>query len=113
MLFLIYGTPSCKFCDKAKTMLSDLNLSYTYVNLEETYGSTWHHVLTDLRQIIGGTHRSIPLVFRKDSSTTIDIIPPPDTKNLDTFADWTFVGDYFRLEDYVENEMPANIDQNY
>ncbi len=109
MLFLIYGTPSCKFCTQAKNMLKDLNLSYIYVNLEDTYGSTWQHVLKDLLSIIGGSHRTIPLIFRREIVTT----NIPDTKNLDTFDGWTFVGDYFRLEDYVENDMPASIDQNY
>ncbi len=107
--FALFGTPTCKYCDKAKKLLTDMKISYSYQSLEDVYPEDWRNGLKYLRPIIGEKHMAIPLVFRSDAN-----IDTPELTNIDSFGDWIFVGSYFDLEEYLENaDLTLTMDQNY
>lgn len=106
--FALFGTPTCKYCDQAKKLLTDSKISYTYQALTDVYPTDWRDGLKYLRPIIGDKHTSIPLVFRTGNDTST----APDLTNIDSFNGWTFIGSYFDLEEHLDNE-DLSTDQNY
>lgn len=58
MTYIIYGTPQCGFCTKAKVLLEDNGIPYTYreVNSEE--------IKDELSEKLGFPARSVPQIFK-------------------------------------------------
>ena len=108
-MFLIYGTPDCQFCQKAKTLMMDNNLNFTYQDISETYATTgWRQVFTDLKDKINGQTK-IPLIFK--SADADAFVVPTHPLNVDS-EQWKFIGDYFKLEDFVDS-LDININDKY
>ena len=109
--FALYGTPTCKYCDKAKKLLAESNINYNYQSIMDVYPDDWRNGLKYLRPLIGEKHMSIPLVF-----VTHTDVEYPDIGNIDSFNGWSFIGSYFDLEEYIENmdnTKELTMDNNY
>jgi glutaredoxin len=108
-MFLIYGTPDCHFCQKAKTLLMDNDLNFTYQDMSDTYTTTgWRQVFTDLKDKINGQTK-IPLIFK--SSDADAAVVPTHPLQLDSDK-WEFIGDYFILEEFIES-LDINLNDKY
>jgi len=95
-MYLILGTPQCKYCIEAKKLLERKSLEFIYYDLMQTYGDAWRDVFKDLNKYIG-SQRTIPLIFTSDKNTSSDVL-----KSI-LAGEWTFVGDYFKLEDLTND----------
>jgi len=102
-MFLIYGASDCQFCHKAKCLLNDSNMEFTYVNLTDMYQDGWRQVFTDLAHLINGQTK-IPLIFKSEPGVATSLVH----KGRD-LTGWTFVGNYFDLEDLLDN-MDLSVD---
>jgi glutaredoxin len=91
--FVLYGRASCKYCEKAKQLLSDLKVPYTYYDALSS--PEWFQTF---KPILVEKPKSIPLVFRGSPTDAL-----PDINNIDSFRTWTFIGSYFDLEEYMDN----------
>jgi glutaredoxin len=102
-MFLIYGTTDCMFCHRAKVLLTDSGLPFTYVDLNDMYfpPEDWRQVFKDLAHLINGQTK-IPLIFKSAPGCS----PVGRGSNL---TGWTFVGGYFDLEDLLDN-MDLSLD---
>ncbi len=121
-IFLIYGTPDCSYCDKAKTLLTNMKISYIYNDLTLMY-ENWKDVFTILKPIIKGQTK-IPIIFRSGASSTTVPLPhatgdclglthrPEGPLNLPLTSGWTHVGGYFELEVLLE-DMELNVGDKY
>ena len=110
--FALYGTPTCKYCEKAKSLLTESKLSYNYQSITDAYPDDWRNGLKYLRPLIGEKHMSIPLVFVIKNDNT----EWPTIDNMDSFNGWSFIGSYFDLEEYIENmdnTKELTMDNNY
>ncbi len=58
--YTIYGAAWCSFCQKAKSLLDDLSVPYTYVDIDVEDG------LEDLIARLGEVPKTIPRVFYGD-----------------------------------------------
>jgi glutaredoxin len=99
---VLYGRESCKYCDKAKQLLSDLKVPYTYH--DSLSSPEWFQTF---KPILSEKPKSIPLVFKGSVGDSL-----PDINNVDSFRSWTFIGSYFDLEDYMEN-LSADLTSDY
>ncbi len=107
-MFLIYGTPDCQFCQKAKILLTDNNLNFTYKDLTDSYTAGWRQVFTDLKSTIKGQTK-IPLIFKSVASGTM--LVPIHPLDLDSET-WEFIGGYFELEEFVDS-LDINLNDKY
>ena len=108
-MFLIYGTPDCLFCQKAKTLMVDNNLNFTYQDISDAYTTTgWRQVFTDLKDKINGQTK-IPLIFKSVDADAF--VVPTHALNVDS-EKWKFIGDYFELEEFVDS-LDININDKY
>ncbi len=57
MNIVIYGTPTCHYCDMSKGFLDSLGVQYTYKDASDD------SVLKELTTLIGGEVRSVPQIF--------------------------------------------------
>ena len=115
LIFLIYGTPECSYCDKAKTLLTNMRISYIYNDLSLMY-ENWKDGFNFLKPFIKGQTK-IPIIFRNGDSSTG---PLPHTvqgeDNLNLSLTWTHVGGYFELEallDDMDSDLQSNLGDNY
>jgi glutaredoxin len=88
-MYLILGTPTCGYCQKAKELLESKFMSYSYVDLTTKYAD-WRDVFSHIRpQDING-QRSIPLIFSGHGSNALDRLFSSDSQ-------WKFIGGYTEL----------------
>lgn len=71
MSYMIYGKPSCPYCERAKSLLHGLGLDYTYVDLSQD--------LSKLEEFKQQGFRTVPIIYHGD----------------------TLVGGYAQLEEYL------------
>ncbi len=102
--FLIYGTPECSYCDKAKALMSNLKIPYVYHDLTSIYDN-WKDVFTVLKPVIKNQSK-IPIIFINKQNNDG---PHP---HVDLTSPWTFVGGYYELEAMLE-DMDLDLCDNY
>jgi glutaredoxin len=56
-MFTIYGTDWCEFCIKAKELLDEKKIPYSFKNVDDG------QVAEDFKKLIGKDHSSIPQIF--------------------------------------------------
>lgn len=63
-MVIIYGTPNCSFCAKAKKLCEDKGLPYTYktVNVEVT--------VEQLTEMVGSPVKTVPQIFMSSEGFT-------------------------------------------
>lgn len=105
-MFLVLGTPECKYCLESKQFLDERGLKYTYIDLTIGLGDNWRSIFSDLKSIIGA-QRTIPIIFRSEDTAKV-----PDGLTSESLNGWTFVGGYFDLVDLV-NESDLSISDDY
>jgi glutaredoxin len=90
-MYLILGTPECKFCTEAKALLNSKGLKYLYTDL----GANWKDYFTILKPILG-LQRTIPIVFQGGPE-------PPSDISIEALAaaGWKIVGTFADLEDHI------------
>lgn len=109
-MFLILGTSKCQYCDKAKSFLNDNNLNYHYVDLILELGDHWRSIFKALDKVIQ-QQKTIPLVFLEKNPCG-DAPSVPDLHPTYLMEHYDFLGDYNKLQDYVDN-LDITIDNNY
>jgi len=105
-MFLIVGKPDCKYCDEAKKLATSRNVTYSYIDLTQTYGDEWRKAFTDLTAVADKRHRTVPIIYKGGSNS-----PLSDVLSLNN-GDWEFIGGFFEFEDYLtDNIDPESIDK--
>lgn len=56
--YVIYGKPSCSYCERAKQILTQYDLQYEYVDLSLDEGS--------LEKFMSKGFRTVPVIYYKD-----------------------------------------------
>lgn len=56
-MYTIYGAEWCDFCIKAKELLDEKKIPYTFKNVDDS------QVAEDFKKMIGKEHSSIPQIF--------------------------------------------------
>ncbi len=114
-MFLIYGTPDCQFCQKAKILLTDNSLTFTYQDLTDVYPTGWRQVFTDLKTRINGCTK-IPLIFKSADGTADSGSGSPASASAHPLSldpeKWEFIGGYFELEELIDS-MDINLNDKY
>jgi glutaredoxin len=105
-MFLILGTPECKYCLNAKEELDKAKESYFYLDLKTLYGEGWRSVFTDLKDSIGG-QRTIPILFK--SRDNIDCTRAPKDLTAVNMEPWEYLGTFLDLVDLLEEKARLNI----
>lgn len=117
-MFLVIGTPDCKFCIDAKNVLNSNSLEYIYYDLSLKYGESWRDIFTYFKACPSVPNnrqpRGIPIIFRftgivPQTETPVFELP---TDPLEWSADWEYIGGIFDLEDYLDTVLDG-IDDNY
>jgi glutaredoxin len=134
MMFVVLGSPTCKYCTDAKRLLESndplSNIEYTYIDIPTTFGDEWRSKFAVLKSLIN-EQKSIPIVFQcidpswssEYEVPSIDIIYNSvqvliDCINSnrvpgDAFQEhWKFIGGYTDLQNVVDN-LDISIDNNY
>lgn len=109
-MFLILGTPECKYCLESKKLLDSLKIKYTYVDLSLELGDDWRSIFSELKNILKG-QKTIPIIFQEKtpgSGTT----PSGLTVKQLSDSGWNILGTFFELEDLV-NDMDISICDEY
>lgn len=90
---LILGTKKCDYCTRAKVLLEDEDIEYTYIDLASVH-SDWKAVFNDstVASLLGDRRRSIPLIFRRSDNG----VKLPYAEGT-----WQFVGGYDELRKWV------------
>lgn len=109
-MFLILGTPECKYCLESKKLLDSLKLKYTYVDLSLKLGEDWRSIFLTLKTILKG-QKTLPIVFQEKSSGK-GVEPKDLTIQGLNDAGWDLLGTFFELEDLV-NEMDISLCDDY
>ena len=111
-MYLIYGTPDCKYCKYSKDLLDSNKIPYIYVDLTNEYGDDWRIIFSNFKSL---NQTTIPFIFKTtagvhflEDATTLTLQKP----ELENLKEWKFVGTYFHLIDDVE-EIEPDLSDNY
>ena len=100
MNFLVLGNTGCRYCKQATLVLEDYGCDYVYLHLSSIYGEgNWRQAFTDLTTLVRD-QRSIPFVFRVNTSLPADLTPETILSELK--ANTEFIGGFNELEEYLE-----------
>ena len=62
--FLIYGTPTCVFCNRAKTLIESRGLTYSYIDITVQDETGNRPMYEELQQKVPGV-KTVPQIFSK------------------------------------------------
>lgn len=118
-MFLVLGTPDCKYCLNAKEELAKAREPYLYLDLKTLYGEGWRAVFTDIKEIING-QRTIPIIFTLKSDQEAEgagaePVLPNEKLTVENMQAWEYLGVYPVLLDLLEEKARNSIslDENY
>jgi len=103
-MFLILGSPQCKYCLESKKLLDEAGIHYTYNDLTLEFGDNWRLIFVLLKDILG-PQKTIPIVFQsKDVGDREPTLPSVRADYTPEFLlkDWNLVGTFFDLQEVVE-----------
>jgi len=61
--FTIYGKTDCPYCDKVKTLLTDYDETFTYINCDDYLVDNKEAFLAFIKGLAGIEHKTFPMVF--------------------------------------------------
>jgi glutaredoxin len=61
--FTVYGKTGCSYCDKVKTLLTEYEQEFTYINCDEYLLTDRDGFLEFIRTAAGKEYKTFPMVF--------------------------------------------------